>query len=167
MSKFYRINQYIRSPEVRVVDHQGAQIGVLKTEAALAKAKEQNLDLVEVAPKAQPPVVKIIDFAKFKYQEAKKQRSGQKPQPDTKEVRFSPFMDENGIKIRLKRANSFLKAGNRVKLVVKFSGRQITHKEFGEKLLENVLEQLKEVSSLVEKPKLTGKFLNSQVKPKK
>lgn len=167
MSKFYRINQFIKSPEVRVIDHTGAQIGVMKTEEALAKAREVQLDLVEVASEAKPPVAKIIDFTKFKYQENKKQKSGLKSQQDTKEIRFSPFMEGNDITTRVNRVTEFLQSGNRVKLVVKFSGREITHKEFGERLLSEVLTRLEPVSTLVEAPKQIGKLLIAQVKPKK
>lgn len=167
MSKFYRINQNIKSPEVRVIDHTGTQVGVMKTKDALSRARELEMDLVEVASQANPPVVKIIDFTKFRYQENKKQRAGQKSQPDTKEVRFSPYMEDNDITNRTNRAKEFLDTGNRVKLVVKFSGREITHKEFGQKVLDTVLERLNDVSTLVEAPKFIGKLLIAQIKPKK
>ena len=167
MSKFYRINQYIKAPEVRVIDEEGNQIGVLNIDEALSKAKGANLDLVEIASEVKPPVVKIIDFVKFKYQESKKQKAGLKSQPDTKEIHFYPFMEENDITTRLNRVTDFLKSGNRVKLVVKFSGREMAHKEFGQKLLDTVLTRLSDVSTVVEAPKLIGKFLIAQVKPKK
>lgn len=139
----------------------------MKTEEALAKAQEAQLDLVEVAATAKPPVAKIIDFTKFKYQEAKKEKSGQKSQTNTKEVRFSPFMEENDIATRINKVNDFLKTGNRVKLVVKFSGREMGHQEFGHKLITDVLNRLAETATVVEAPKQMGRLLIAQVKPKK
>lgn len=167
MSKFYRINQFIKSPKVRVIDQDNKQVGVMEIEKALAKAKAADLDLVEVAASANPPVVKIIDFIKFKYQETKKEKSGQKSQPDTKEVRFTPFMEENDIVIRTKRVTNFINTGNRVKLVVKFSGREMGRQQFGHQLLENVLARLSETVTIVEQPKMIGKLLIAQIKPKK
>lgn len=167
MSKFYRINQFIKSPEVRVIDQEGKQIGVMETKNALAKAQEAQLDLVEVAASAKPPVVKIIDFTKFKYQETKKEKAGQKSQADTKEVRFSPFMEKNDVTTRTNKVIDFLKTGNRVKLVVKFSGREMSRQEFGQQLMAGVLENLTEYASIVEAPKQVGKLLIAQVKPKK
>jgi translation initiation factor IF-3 len=167
LSKFYRINQFIKSPELRVIDQDGKQIGVMKTEEALAKAQEAQLDLVEVATSANPPVAKIIDFTKFKYQETKKEKAGQKSQADTKEVRFSPFMEENDIATRTNKVLEFLKTGNRVKLVVKFSGREMSHQEFGQRLITDVLTRLADKATVVETPKQMGKLLIAQVKPKK
>jgi len=167
LSKFYRINQYIKASSVRVIDHEGKQIGVLPTPEAIAKAQSLDMDLVEVAAGATPPVARIVDFVKFRYQEEKKQRLGQKTTQDTKEIRFGPFMEDNDINIRLNRVRDFLSNGNRVKLVVKFSGREITRKQFGEQLLAKAIEQLKDVSTLVEPPKLMGKLLIAQIKPNK
>jgi translation initiation factor IF-3 len=167
LSKFYRINQFIKSPELRVIDQDGKQIGVMKTEEALTKAQEAQLDLVEVAASAKPPVAKIIDFTKFKYQETKKEKAGQKSQTETKEVRFSPFMEENDVTTRVNKVNDFLKTGNRVKLVVKFSGREMGHQEFGHQLISGVLNRLAETATVVEAPKQMGRLLIAQVKPKK
>lgn len=167
MSKFYRINQYIKAPEVRVIDHEGAQVGIMKIEEALQKAKTVGMDLVEIVSEAKPPVVKIIDFTKFKYQESKKEKSGLKSHQDTKEIHFYPFMEENDINIRLNRVLDFIKDGNRVKLVVKFTGRQLAHKEFGQNLMNDIITRLAETASLVEAPKQLGKLLIAQIKPKK
>jgi len=124
--------------------------------------------LVVVSEKAQPPVAKIIDFQKFKYQEEKKDHSGSaKGGQETKEIRLKPFMAENDIMVKIRQAEKFLKGGDRVKLVVKFQGREITKKEFGEKLMARVLESLSEVSSVAEAPKFLGKLLIAQIKPKK
>ena len=168
MSKYYKINQNIRYPEVRVLDQEGQQLGIMPTQDALAKALALGLDLVEVTDKATPPIVKMIDFQKFRYQEDKKEKSGSaKANQDTKELRFKPFMAPNDISVRLKQAEKFLKAGDRVKLVVKFQGREITKKEFGEKVMTQALQGLAEISTIVEQPKFMGKLLIAQVKPKK
>ncbi|KKT66634.1 MAG: Translation initiation factor IF-3, partial [Candidatus Collierbacteria bacterium GW2011_GWC2_44_30] len=120
MGKYYRINQNIRYPEVRVVDEDGKQLGIMTT---------KDFDLVEVTEKATPPIVKIIDFQKFKYQEEKKDHSGSsKGGQETKEIRLKPFMAENDMMVKVRQAEKFLKGGDRVKLVVKFQGREITKK---------------------------------------
>ena len=166
MRKFYRTNQYIRHPEVRVISQTGEQIGLMSSEKAFALAKEQGLDLVEISDKAKPPIVKIIAFTKFKYLESKKSRSGQnKSTQDTKEVRFSPFMAENDLNTRIKKAAKFLKGGDRVKLVVKFTGRQITKKDFGDRVMKYALSKLEDVSTVDQPPKLVGKLLIAQIKP--
>lgn len=168
MGKFYRTNQYIKYPQVRVIDEAGQQVGVMSSSEALRLAQEKELDLVEITAKAKPPIVKIIDFSKFKYLESKKDRAGQsRSTQDTKEVRFSPFMAENDINVRLKKAEKFLKTGDKVKLVVKFTGRQISKKDFGDKVMSYALGQLEPVATLTQEPKLIGKLLIAQVKPKK
>lgn len=167
MRKFHRINQHIKHPQVRVIDETGQQVGVMSSSEALQLAKEKDLDLVELTAKAKPPVVKIISFSKFKYLESKKDRAGQsRSTQDTKEVRFSPFMAENDINVRLKKAKKFLKSGDKVKLVVKFTGRQISKKDFGNKVMDQVLQQLEPLVDIVDQPKLIGKLLIAQVKPK-
>ena len=168
MRKFHRTNQYIRHPEVRVISETGEQVGVMSAEKALSLAKEQGLDLVEISDKAKPPIVKIIAFSKFKYLESKKNRSGQnKSTQDTKEVRFSPFMAENDLNTRVKKATKFLKGGDRVKLVVKFTGRQITKKDFGDRVMQYAISKLEDVAEVDQPPKLLGKLLIAQIKPKK
>ena len=140
----------------------------MSSEKAFALAKEQGLDLVEISDKAKPPIVKIIAFTKFKYLESKKSRSGQnKSTQDTKEVRFSPFMAENDLNTRIKKATKFLKGGDRVKLVVKFTGRQITKKDFGDRVMQYALSKLDDVAQVDQPPKLLGKLLVAQIKPKK
>ena len=168
MRKFHRTNQYIRHPEVRVISETGEQVGVMSSEKAFALAKQKNLDLVEISDKAKPPIVKIISFSKFKYLESKKFKAGQgKSTQDTKEVRFSPFMAENDLNTRIKKAQKFLKTGDRVKLVVKFTGRQITKKDFGDRVMQYALSKLEEVATVDQPPKLLGKLLIAQIKPKK
>ena len=168
MGKYYRINQNIRYPEVRVLDQDGKQLGVLSSREALEKAVALGLDLVEITDKSTPPIVKIIDFQKFRYQEEKKDKAGSSASgQETKELRFKPFMAENDVNVRVKQAEKFLKAGDRVKLVVKYQGREITKKEFGEKVMQQALTSLAEISTVVEAPKYMGKLLIAQIKPKK
>ena len=147
---FYKINHHIKEPEVRVVDETGAQVGVLTTKEAVASAKKKNLDLVLVAPNAKPPVAKIVDFSKFKYEQKQKHKSGKKKTKsvDIKEIRFTPFIAEGDYNIRIKRAIEFLKDGNKVKLNVKFVGRQITRKQFGQDLLNKAIEELSEYATV-------------------
>lgn len=168
MGKYYRTNQNIRYPEVRVIDQEGKQLGVMPTREALERASSLGLDLVEVTEKATPPIVKIIDFQKFKYQEDKKDKAGtNKGGQETKEIRLKPFMAENDLGVKIRQAEKFLKAGDRVKLVVKFQGRQITKKEFGENVMKLAISGLAEISTVAEEPKFLGKLLIAQVKPKK
>ncbi|OGD62579.1 translation initiation factor IF-3 [Candidatus Beckwithbacteria bacterium RBG_13_42_9] len=169
MKRFYRINQYVRAPQVRVVDEKGEQLGVISLDEALFKARQRHLDLVEVAEKANPPVCKIIDFKKFKYQEDKKEQAGKKKskQQEVKEFRLTPFIAQNDFEIRIKRAMETLTTGDKVKLTVKFVGRQITRKEFGENLLKKAIEKLREVSKVESPPKWQGKLLSLVLKPNK
>lgn len=138
----------------------------MSSTAALEQAQSMGMDLVEVTSAAKPPVVKIIDFQKFKYQEDKKEHAGHARTQDTKEIRFSPFMAENDLENRINKAKKFLAGGDRVKLVVKFTGRQITKKDFGDKIIATAIDRLSEVGSVAEAPKLLGKLLIAQIKPK-
>ena len=168
MNKYYRINQNIRYPEVRVIDQENKQLGIMSSQEALAKAANLGMDLVEITEKAKPPIVKIIDFQKFKYQEDKKEKAGSgKGGQETKEIRLKPFMAENDLAVKVRQAEKFIKDGDRVKLVVKFHGREITKKEFGEKVMNQAIAGLSELSTVAEAPKYMGKLLIAQVKPKK
>lgn len=165
--KFYAINQFIKSEELRVVDETGKQIGLMSKVEALQKAREAGVDLVEIAPMAKPPVAKIIDFKKFKYLEAKKERDGKAAsgKVEIKEIRFSPFIAAGDMLSRLERIKEILGDGDRVKIVVKFSGRQITRVEFGHDLIKKILSELTEVASADGVPKLQGKQLFLIINP--
>ena len=167
IKRFYKINQYIEAPKVRVISEKGEQVGVITLDEALFKARQQNLDLVEVAEKADPPVCKIIDFKKFKYQESKKEAAGKRKnkQQDVKEFRFTPFIAQNDFEMRVKRAKKMLEGNNKVKLTVKFVGRQMTRKEFGQNLLTKAINQLKESSVVETAPKWQGRLLSTVLKP--
>lgn len=159
--KFYAVNQFIKATEMRVVDETGKQIGVMTKSEALAIAGERGLDLVEIAPMAKPPVGKIIDFKKFKYLEAKKDREGKAAsgKVEIKEIRFSPFIAQGDLDSRLGRIKEILSSGDRVKIVVKFTGRQITKVEFGHDLIKKVMSALEGIASADGSPKLQGKQL--------
>ena len=152
---------------MRVVDEKGEQLGVVPIGEALFKARQAGLDLVEVAPEAKPPVCKIINFKKFKYQEDKKARAGSKKskQSETKEVRFTPFIAQNDFDIRVKRAKEFLEDGDKVRLSVKFLGRQITRRQFGYDLLNRVNQQLKDITKVESEPKWQGRILMMVLAP--
>lgn len=159
--KFYQINQYIRADELRVIDSDSKQVGVLPREEALEMAKAKGLDLVEIAPKAKPPVAKIIDFKKFKYLEAKKEREAKSKsgKVELKEVRFTPFIAQGDFESRMGRIRDFFQNGDRVKVVVKFTGRQITRTDFGRKVLDRIVTELEEEAKPDGEAKLQGKQL--------
>lgn len=139
---FWRVNENIRAEKLRVVGHDGKQIGVLTREEALKEAKKQELDLVEVVPKAAPPVAKIVNFAKFRYQQDKKEREAalkEKKGTEQKEIWLTPFMADNDYQFRLGRIKEFLQEGYKVRMTVKFTGRQMAHREFGYQLADRVL----------------------------
>ena len=159
MGKHYRINQYIQATEVRVIGEDGKQIGVMPIFNAIQEARKLGVDLVEIAPNAQPPVCKLIDFKKFIYQEAKKEKESKKGQKggQLKEIRISPFIAENDLKNRLKRVKEFLVEGNKVKLSVRFTGRQMGHKEFGKVVMEKAILNLEGLALQETEPKWLGK----------
>ncbi|HYM64982.1 MAG TPA: translation initiation factor IF-3 [Candidatus Sulfotelmatobacter sp.] len=167
--KFYRTNDRIFARELRVLDSEGKQIGIISKEEALKNAQGQGLDLVEIAPMAKPPVAKIIDFKKFLYQEEKKKRDEKKnaKTSETKEVRLGPFMSQNDLLTMAKRAREFLTDGNKVRLVLTFNGRQITHPEFGHKVLDKTLEILSDISKVERDRKLEGRKLIVLISPEK
>jgi len=167
--RIYRTNERIFSSTLRVLDTTGKQIGIISKSDALNTARSQGLDLVEIAPAAQPPVAKIIDFKKFLYQEEKKKREEKKKSKssETKEVRLGPFMSENDLSVMTKRAREFLQDGDKVRLVVFFSGRQITHPEFGHKILDKALENMSGISKVERERRLEGRKLIILISPDK
>jgi translation initiation factor IF-3 len=167
--KYYPINQYIRAVQVRVIDEAGKQVGVMSLAEALKKAAEAKLDLVEVAINAKPPVCRIIDFRKFQYIEAKKAQKDKKAakKVELKEIRLTPFMAENDFGFRLRRAEEFLKDGNKVRLTVRFQGRAITKKEFGYELIKKASERLMPWGKMEIEPKFIGRQLQSVFAPVK
>lgn len=167
--KFYRLNQQIQGKSLRVLDENNKQIGILSRDEALAKAQELGLDLVEIAPTVTPPVCKIIDYKKFRYLEEKRQRESRKKtkHADIKELWLGPFMSENDVAVRIARAKKFLKEGHKLRLAVKFAGRQITHPEFGWQLLNKFLAAVEEYGKVERPPRLDGKILSTTLTPGK
>lgn len=166
--KFYRTNERIFASTLRVLDSQGKQMGVLRRFEALNLAKQKGLDLVEVAPMATPPVAKIIDFKKFLYQEAKKLREEKKKSKVslTKELRLGPFMNDHDLNVMIRRGRVFLQDNNKVRMVVKFIGRQITHPEFGKDIVQKVIHALSDISKVEKEPHFEGKQLIAILSPR-
>jgi translation initiation factor IF-3 len=165
--KFYKINNYISATEVRLIDEEAKQIGVLSIQEARQMAQETGLDLVEIAPLAKPPVVKLIEFTKFKYQEAKKLKSEKKGSKggETKEVQMTPFISDNDYDTCVKKSTKFLTTGNKVRLSIKFKGRQIQRKEFGYSLISKFSDDLKELGTPEGEARLMGKRLLFTLSP--
>ncbi|HET7737719.1 MAG TPA: translation initiation factor IF-3, partial [Tepidiformaceae bacterium] len=135
-----RINERIRVPEVRLIDEEGAQIGVVRTVEAIAMARQRDVDLVEVAAQASPPVARLMDFGRYKYEQAKKEREAKKHQVNSqlREVRMKPKIDDHDVDFKTRTAAKLLKQGDKVKLTVMFRGREITHPQIGKNLLDRV-----------------------------
>lgn len=148
--KIYRLNQRIFASPLRVIDAEGKLIGVISKFEALKIAQEQELDLVEIAPKAQPPVAKIVDFHKFLYQQEKKKKEEKKKAKvsETKEIRLGPFMSDNDLQVMIRRGKGFLEEGHKLRLVVKFRGRQIVHPEFGREVTGKLIKALSDHSKV-------------------
>jgi len=167
--RYYRLNQYIFATEVRVVDEKGKQIGVMPISQALQQARNLNLDLVEVVPKAQPPICKIINFKKFLFLEEKKAAEQKRKTKKTKlkEIQLTPFIAKNDLENRLNRVEEFLKEGNKVRLVVKFRGREMAKKDFGYRLIEQALIRLKDIAGTDMPPRFLGRQLETVLTPVK
>lgn len=164
---YWRVNEKINAPKVRVIDAKGKQVGLVDRNKALALAKKAKLDLVEIAPKAKPPVVRIIEFGKFKYQEEKKlrkQRKGIKG-GEIKEIRFSPFIGKADYDTRIERINEFLKEKDKVRVVVKFKGKQMDSKQYGYDLLKKVVVNFGDEISVDMEPKFLGRHLIMVISP--
>lgn len=153
------INERIRAREVRLIDDTGAQLGIVPTSDALRIAKERELDLVEVSPKAVPPVCKIMDYGKYKYQIAKKAQETKKKQTtiQVKEMKLGLKIEEHDLQFKLNHIKDFLKEGNKVKIIVMFRGREILHKDKGQQLAQKIMDNLKDLSNLEQQPKFDGR----------
>jgi translation initiation factor IF-3 len=156
-----RTNRRIRARELRVIGPEGEQLGVLPLEAALAKAAEFGLDLVEVSPMAKPPVCKIMDYGKFKYEAKKKASEAKKKQTivKLKEVKFRPKTEEHDYNFKVKAIREFLAEGNKARVTVMFRGREITHREIGQNILNRISTELKDVALVEQTARLEGRLL--------
>ena len=155
----HRINSQIRNEEVRVLLDDGEKLGVMKTQDAINVAKDRKMDLVEIAPNNNPPVCKIIDYGKFKYQEQKKKNEAKKKQKtiETKEIKIRPGTGEHDYQVKIKNANKFIKEGNRVKFSLRFKGREMEHSNLGIEMLKRVKQDLIEVIRVEMEPKIEGR----------
>jgi len=169
INKQYLVNEEIREREVRLIDSDGTQLGIMPTKKALEIAEEKQLDLVLIAPQAKPPVCKIMDYGKFIYEQQKKEKEAKKKQKTitVKEIRITPNIDEHDLNVKAKNAEKFLKDGDKVKVTVKFRGREAEHSHLGEDVLKRFAEKLSEVGVIEKQPKLEGKNMIMILTPKK
>ncbi|MDE2598969.1 MAG: translation initiation factor IF-3 [Rhodocyclaceae bacterium] len=167
--KTQRLNGEITAAEVRLVGPDSEQLGIMSARAALAMAEEAELDLVEIAPLAQPPVCRIMDFGKFKYQEAKRQHEAKlkQKQVQVKEIKFRPGTDENDYQIKMRNLVKFLNEGDKAKITLRFRGREMAHQEIGMRQLERVKADLDEIAVVEQFPKMEGRQLVMMLAPKK
>ncbi|TCT25027.1 translation initiation factor 3 (bIF-3) [Melghiribacillus thermohalophilus] len=162
------VNERIRAREVRLIDVNGEQLGVKSRQEALELAEKANLDLVMVAPNAKPPVCRIMDYGKYRYEQQKKEKEKRKKQKviNVKEVRLSPAIEEHDFNTKLRNARKFLGKGDKVKATVRFRGRAITHKELGQQVLERMAEQLEDLGVVETKPKMEGRNMFMMIAPR-
>ncbi len=168
ISKEMMINEEIRASEVRLIDSDGSQLGIMSSNDAMEAANKRNLDLVMISPNANPPVCKIMDYGKYRFELAKKEKENRKNQKvvNIKEVRLSPSIDNHDFETKLKNACKFLKSGDKVKVSVRFRGREINHASIGEEILERFAKGAEEFGTVDKKAKLEGKNMAITISPK-
>ena len=166
--KDLRINYRIRAKEIRVVGEEGEQLGVMTVQDALKKAEEAGLDLVEVAPTANPPVCRIIDYSKYKYEQEKREKEARKKQRTVhiKEIRLGPKIGEHDYLFKLKNLEEFLKRGDKVKITMMFKGREMTHIDLGRRILDRLSSDISSIGEIEESPRLEGRFINMIIRAK-
>ena len=159
--KYTRVNQQIRVPKIRVIGADGSQLGVLDTRQAFFMAQEQGLDLVEIVPDANPPVCKIIDFGKYKYELSKREKEGKKKQHSIqlKEIRLRPNIEKHDLETKIRQARDFLTDKHKVKFTLMFKGREMAHQEFGESIIKEIEAAISDVGKIEGRPKMEGKNL--------
>lgn len=167
-SKGHQINEEIRDKEVRLVSADGTQLGIMSAREALERASELELDLVKISPTATPPVCKLMDYGKFKFEQTKREKEAKKNQHvvEIKEVRMSPSIDVNDFNVKLRSAQKFLSEGNRVKVTVRFRGREMAHTDIGRSLLMKFAGDCSQVATLDKDPKLDGRHMSIFLSPK-
>lgn len=164
----HQLNEEIRDSEVRLIGSSGEQLGIMSSEEALRIADGQGLDLVKISPQANPPVCKLMDYGKFRFEQSKREKEARKNQHivEIKEVRMSPGIDVGDFNTKLKNAQKFLSEGNRVKVSVRFRGREMAHTEIGRDLLLRFAEQASETATLEKDPKMEGRSMSIFLAPK-
>ncbi|WP_049817954.1 translation initiation factor IF-3 [Thermosediminibacter oceani] len=166
--KELEVNYEIKAREVRVIDVDGKQLGIMPLKEALKIAQERQLDLVKVAPQAKPPVCKIMDYGKYKYEQSKREKEARKNQKviSIKEIRMSPNIEEHDFQVRVKNALRFLDDGNKVKVTIRFRGREITHTQLGEEVLKRLADSVKEKGIVEKPPVIEGRNMVMILSPK-
>ena len=164
----HQINEEITDKEIRLIGNEGEQLGIMSAEEALRIAAERELDLVKIAPGSNPPVCKIMDYGKYRFEQAKKEKDAKKNQRviEIKEIRMSPGIGDNDFNTKLKNGQKFLNDGNRVKVSVRFRGREMAHTDIGEVLLRNFAEKCADIANLDKAPKLEGRNMSMFLSPK-
>ena len=162
-----RVNERIRIREVRLIDDEGNQVGIIATRDALEMARQKGLDLVEVAPNAVPPVCRLMDYGKFRYEQSRKERDSRKNQHvvELKEVRIRPKIDDHDLETKGRQASKFLDHGDKVKLTVLFRGREMAHPDIGKGLLDQLIELLKPHGTVEQTPRLEGRAMTAIMNP--
>ena len=162
-----RVNERIRIREVRLIDDEGNQVGIIATRDALEMARQKGLDLVEVAPNAVPPVCRLMDYGKFRYEQSRKERESRKNQHvvELKEVRIRPKIDDHDLETKGRQASKFLDHGDKVKLTVLFRGREMAHPDIGKGLLDQLIELLKTHGTVEQTPRLEGRAMTAIMNP--
>ena len=163
-----QVNEEIRDREVRVIGEDGTQLGIMSTQKALQLAEEAELDLVKIVPTAQPPVCKLIDYDKHRYEQAKREKELRKNQKtvEIKEVQLSATIEENDVVVKAKAATKFLNEGNKVKVSIRFRGRQITHSDIGMQVMNDFIERTKDVATVERRPMIEGRHMLMILVPK-
>ncbi|MCR4432049.1 MAG: translation initiation factor IF-3 [Tepidanaerobacteraceae bacterium] len=163
-----QVNHEIKAKEVRVIDSNGQQIGIMSLKEALRHAQEAQLDLVKIVPDAKPPVCKIMDYGKFKYEQSKREKEAKKNQKiiNIKEIRMNPNIEEHDFQVRVRNAQRFLKDGDKVKVTIKFRGREITHTKLGEEVLRRMAENVEEFGFIEKQPLIEGRNMVMVLSPK-
>ncbi|AVX21236.1 MAG: translation initiation factor IF-3 [Bacillota bacterium] len=163
-----RINEEIRVKEVRVVDENGEQLGIMPIKDALRIAAERNLDLVEVAPTAKPPVCRIMDYGKYRYEQSKREKEARKKQKviSVKEIKLRPSIEQHDFEVKANHVLRFLKDGDKVKATIMFRGREITHPELGQQLLERLADYVRDYAVVERAPKVEGRNMIMILAPK-
>jgi translation initiation factor IF-3 len=164
-----RRNEQIETPQVRLIGSDGEQVGIVNIEEALEAAKEENLDLVEVVPNAEPPVCRVMDYGRFRFEQSKKKNAARKKakQIQIKEVKFRPGTEEGDYNVKMKNLVKFLEQGDKAKVTLRFRGREMAHREIGSRLLERVRNDLDEIATVEQFPKMEGRQMIMVLAPRK
>lgn len=163
-----RVNEAIRIPEVRLIDETGENVGVVPTREAMARALDAGLDLVEISPNADPPVCKILDYGKFKYENQKKKNEAKKRQKviEVKEIKVRPNIDDHDYAVKMKNCHRFLQDGDKVKVTLRFRGREMAHQDLGMKVLHRIRDDMADLAKVEQLPKMEGRQMIMIMAPK-